>query len=257
MNEGLGKITRRDFERIIIGGGAAALGSRAVAQQKLTYLEALVGDDGVKKSYTSQKASGKKSKNVLSVEYATQDILQKLKRYNFVPAEGQYIAVVPEQQDKIGEGTESRIYVLPPAFAEEYKPNGNLHKRFPDLYTSLDIILSNCITNSGFVDADNLSHGINGYPVESFRDKDGNLNLKLYATILQLESLSSEYKGLLNHPEIKGNSFLNAYAAQIARRGLFLSDSINNSTMVKGMDNDFVAKLRKDYLFPRLFPFPK
>lgn len=214
--------------------------------------------------------AGKKPPYVVSVEYATPEILRELKeKLGFVPPEKGYATVVPVDKnnkikgikgtpvEQIGKGVRSKVYVFPRAFLDLYNLYPQLERPFPKptLYPDMEAILLNGIFQNEFVDAKHLDSGIPDYPIESFRGAKGQVNYKLYTTVLDLLSNKSEYIGLLRNPRMRTSMFMQLFADEFPGIvEMLYYNRLFEKELIADMDKAFIGRLRHEFHPMKLFP---
>ncbi|MBI4154867.1 hypothetical protein HY498_02155 [Candidatus Woesearchaeota archaeon] len=204
---------------------------------------------------------------VLSVEYATPKILEKLAKYGYIPPSRAFAATVPvdpnytgddirpAQLESIRKGCKSKVFIYPEAFTDYYEIDPELNRKFPkpELYEDLESIITNVIFNNEFTDAKHLSEGIQDYPLSSFTDSNGKVNYGLYNQVLDILSNSAEYNGLVKNPRTKNRTFIQIYAKGLQKLTLRMYKRLFNPQLSKNMNPDFMQKLKRDFHPQKVF----
>ena len=148
---------------------------------------------------------------------------------------------------------------MPQAFSNIYRPFGTFHSIFKDgLYEDLDTILKNVILNAAFGTAKYYSaHSTLKYPIEMFKDSNGNLNETLRRVVVEMLSLSAEYNALLQNPRINKTTFLRAYALNRRTLAGNVHNKLYMPKIISDMNRQFIEKLRDELDPEKLFPMPK
>ncbi len=250
--------TRRNFLKGTVASAALELLPRtASAEGKISYLEALIGDDKKKQEYIDQKVAERDSGNSVSVEYATPAIEQELaSKYHYQRAEFQFGATFVDNPAAIGSGAKIKLYIFPKAFSKIFRQYGKMHAAHHDLHRDMDTIISNII-DSGFVIAGYLASGIPNYPIDRFKDKSGNLNRPMRDAVFKMIILKIEYSGLLNNAVENPRSFLAKYVLNMANQGRRLYAYLHNPSITQNMDPRLLQDLYKDFNPNKLFPDPR
>ncbi|MBI2651777.1 hypothetical protein HYX01_04860 [Candidatus Woesearchaeota archaeon] len=202
-----------------------------------------------RQEYLDTLIRDKKPDEVISVEYATPAVLEDYKtEYGVTPRPTLYAQTVPQEMDKIGRGTKSKIYIFENAFVGLYADILRLSKAVPDkqFYGDLETIISSIIFKNEFTDAKHHSQGIPGFPLDEFKDLNGYVNPFLYTTIIDLLSLSAEHKGLSENPRISQSKTLQSYDLDTKQHFLRLYRSLTESQF-SNMDDKFIQKLRDTF----------
>lgn len=222
----------------------------------ISYIDA-INDITKRQGWLDEVIAGKKPDYVVSVQYATPAILRELEdRLGYRHPEGAFAVTIPENQDEIGKGVKSRVYVFDDAFVDMYKQYPQIERNFPkpQLYDGLGIIVDNVILRNEFTDAKHFNQGIPGYPLDLFVDSDGNINKRLYTIVIDLLSNSSEFKGLMQNPETRRNRYIHTYANTLADFSNIYYQAFSVPELTRGMDNNFINALRTDFNLRKLFP---
>lgn len=144
-------------------------------------------------------------------QIATPANLADLKaKKDYTPDDDLNVSTIIRDDSKIFNGAESDIYVYEYAF-----------NSFPKNYLKdAGRILTNIINNHELVHADHYHHGIEGFPIEWFLNKDGEIdeNMKRILLIQVSEAVAhrAEYDGLTRM--VGKNNFINAYQNELASR---------------------------------------
>ena len=277
--EGLGRITRREFGKVAGGASITALILpasqeiiRPAAQDAITYRTALIGDIKLQESYINQILLGKIPQEVISVEFLNQDLADRLRKdYDFVIPYGSLGVVIPMWKgsqnaglmiappEQLGKGVRSKVIVNPSILVQMAKTASGgvivIDER-TEFNQELETLLVNKFQNNIFVEADYFNHGIPGYPIEMFREGNGNFNYNLYNTSLRIFALSREYNGLISNQRYSQSRYISTYAAGLKGQGELLAASVSNFT-TKNTSPELLKKLRQDFNPNRLFPDPK
>ncbi len=253
-------LTRREF---LVGSGAFAISpsmpSTAFAQRKISYLEALMGDDNKKQEYIDQITSDSKPNYVLSVRFVTPEILQKLKlMHKYVPPQKGVADTIPTELAKIGQGTPSEVYIFDRTFFDIYAREPHLNKIHPkpELYDVQEKILINKIKRSYYVRARLYYEGIPNFPVEMFNDSNGKFNVFLYLKLIQLITDSYEYQGLFLDQSLIKYNYVQRYANGLKIAGQVFYNSLYDQGVIGNMDMKLIGKLREEFKPEKLFSHP-
>jgi len=243
------RLSRRNLLKYcLLSSGAIAepfLPSIAFAHD-LSFMETLMSDHK-KQDYINQKIKGKKPKCVISVDYATQNMLEELKeKHKYEPKEG-VTAVTFPVVGELGKGAKSRVYVFEALFDRVYRQISSLHK-------DIEIMIVNGLVNNQFVHAKYFNQGIPQYPIDLFIDFNGRFNNTLYTSLIDILSLSSEYIGLLENKRTQHSRFLQGRAVDSVKSARGAYSKIFNPDTLHYMNTKLMKRIEIDFNPARLFP---
>ncbi|MBI2558345.1 hypothetical protein HYW20_03405 [Candidatus Woesearchaeota archaeon] len=275
----LENLSRRDFLKygVELGGGALAsilMPPAAISQVKLSFFEALNGDDKSKQQFIDQIVAGKQPEYVISVKYATPEILKEIKaRLDYGPPAGTYAEVFPvalnyEKEfiqpaptNQIGRGVKSKVFVYSGAFVDLLKLNASIHRFFPTpeavqrLYDDHEIVIGSELTVNSFSQAEYFHKGVPGYPLELFKAMKGGVNYELYNLIIGMLSSSKAYKNLISHPRYGLSIYITSFVEGIRHVSRGYDELL--SSKVADVEPALAKRLLKDFGSKKFFPEPQ
>ncbi|MBL7056588.1 hypothetical protein ISS07_06765 [Candidatus Woesearchaeota archaeon] len=183
---------------------------------------------------------------VTSVDYATDEILEKLKnKLGYVPPDGAWAKSLPLELNLTGAGSRTRIFLLPQAFSEKYKMAPKNRKE------DIGMAVSNVISSHEFSHAEHYFEGFEDYPHNRFIDNDGNLNQRVFGAADELLAHKAEYDGLKSQKKKSRTSFFDLYLSSISQQASRYYSWLFEEKFVSGLDPKFVDSLREN-LDPKL-----
>jgi hypothetical protein len=162
----------------------------------------------------------------------TPEILEGLRqRFQYTPPDGAFAATFPDDEQKVGKGTNSTVYLYDEVF----------HPRYHTVTESIGIIIENVLKRHELLHAEHFSQGIVRYPMEQFMNPDGSLNKGLFTAASEVLCYRSEYFGLSGEKD----GFVTAYANALV--GFAQAEVIKAAGFTK--DEKLVARLLHDATF--------
>lgn len=260
-------LTRREFLKGALAGTASALAGLSnplsAFSHDLTRREAVFSSDEEKQHFIDKIVRGKGQYYVISVEYATPNILKELKeKFEYEPNEKRLFEVFPvdlNQNDvfsrpdysTLGRGTKSKIYVFNKAFYS--LTDLGISDLNPEAHQDVEDIVTNSIIYGALVQAMLINNGIPGYPIHTFKNSNGEINFKLYFGFIELLSESAQYEGLINNPRFYKRIMLRQYASKLMQKGYEHHNSLLNAPLTADMDKELTDSLRKKFDPRKLF----
>ena len=255
---------RRTRRNLIIGGivGAVLVSGGLITyhfKKPVTYEDAL-RYESKRQTHIDQIVQGKTPHYVISVKYATPNLLEKLAKHGYTPSEDVFAATIPvvmgEKDDwqpvrpeHVGKGIKSIVVVYQSVYKDWHKKFPGLERSFPreELYKDMEVILRNVLLENEFTDARHFSEGIPHYPIDSFRNSKGIVNFRLFNTAIDLLSNRVEYKAIVSDPRTRTSPFLQEYANGLLKQVATAYSLFLNPEITKDMDPRFIEKLRQDF----------
>lgn len=243
------EIKRRSLLKIVfrlgLGTLAASLVQPPIVKAQRKSNSDTLTTDAEKQNYIDTTMVGKKP-DYITVEFTTPQILQELKeKYDYTPPKGVFGVTIPVDLDKVGKGADSKVYVFDSFF--------ELYNQFPQFRKDLEFMLRNYLVNHEFVHAKHLKYGISDYPIDLFKDSDGNLNKKLYEAVTEIIANRAEYITLLEDDRIKSSRFLRNIASEARGLAKGYYNTFSDPQATKNMNKDFIERLKQDLDPTKLF----
>ncbi len=178
-----------------------------------------------------------------TLEYADESVLRGLwQRHSYVAPPNALATSIATEQNHMGEGSSTRICVLPTAFMPE------LLQR-PDMWADSDLILRVVIRNHELLHADHFYRGIEGYEIDEFRGTFNAVNRFVFTSVSELLGHQAEYRGLREVRSLGTSTFLGFYTDNIHMLMTPHYQALQVADLTAGLDPEFVQRIR-DELHP-------
>ena len=239
----------------LIGVGGAIGGVVYESKRPITYEDAL-RDERKRQTHIEHIVRGKIPPYVLSVRYATPRLLEELAKHDYVPSKEVFADTIPVEMiekdetwepikpEQIGKGAKSIIVIYNSVY-DWYAKFPELERKYPrsELYKDMEIVLKNVLLRNEFTDAKHFSLGIEGYPIESFKDSNGNVNYRLFNMVTDLLSNAEEYKGVIAEPRTSKSQYLQYYTDGLKKMVVAHHILLSDPQLTRNMDMDFMQRL--------------
>ena len=221
----------------------------------------MYNDKRLRQAYLDEITDGRKPHEVISVQYATPDVLSELRGINgyvrtgggdVIPIDlvstGGKITPAPWQQ--IGEGVQSRLFVFPEEIQNpaQLYPNLSELRSIPDLFEDMGAVVRNLVSPGQFTAARLFNKGIPGYKNQMFLDSNTEFNHELFQCVVQLLSGWERVTDLVKNPRSVNSQLMQNYAVNLAKKiERRYIDVLLNPDVTRNMDPDVISSMQRDF----------
>ena len=132
-----------------------------------------------------------------------EDLIQLKRKLDYSPPKDAFAATIAEQEEMIGRGSKSTLYVYDTCFNKDYST----------FKEGLGIVVENVINNHELIHSDHYFSGIPGYPIGLFKKSNRSFNVPLFMSISEIIAHKREYDKLITGKH--DNEFVILYQSKI------------------------------------------